>query len=261
MKFQAFADLHFYNFEIEDEIERARGIREHADSVDADVILVAGDILEGMSPMNHFSALSTIFGDHRIIVFCLGNHEFAYKSLPDVIGNITYKQMKRSSEVSKEHIFCLDVNEYIDISPTIRIVGNVLWYDGSMRDYRDQSLLDFARGQWLDKTIGDFNPIVESEKCQKKIIDRIESTDKDIILLTHHVPHRKLNTHPTPSQFSAFSGIGNFLEKLPKNRVKYAVCGHTHRRSVGQVINGVNCINVGHDMYTSDEIQSFTFEL
>jgi len=261
MKYQVFNDLHFYDIESEDELARAKAIKKHAKEEHADVILVVGDILEGGSPLNHFSFLKSLFGDVKKIVFCLGNHEFAYKNPHEVYSKLLKQQTERMVKVAKEHIWCLDVVHYVDISPTIRIVGNTLWYDGSMKDYQDQNLLDFAGHRWLDRTIKDFNPVAECNKCKHDILASVKSAPGDVIMLTHCVPHKILNAHPTPSEFTAFSGVSDFLKKMPVGKVKWAVCGHTHKPSIGHTIHGINCVNVGYDTNVGDPIQSFTFEL
>ncbi|MEG1980654.1 MAG: hypothetical protein RR060_07985, partial [Victivallaceae bacterium] len=67
-------------------------------------------------------------------------------------------------------------------------------------------------------------------------------------LCTHHVPHWQLNGHE-PSPYSFYCGVKDLVHELPFDP-KYAnalICGHTHRRIIGEVVPGFMCVNVGSD--------------
>lgn len=74
-------------------------------------------------------------------------------------------------------------------------------------------------------------------------------------LCTHHVPHERLNGHE-PNHFSFYTGMKDFVHELPFDAGydNYLICGHTHRRMVGEAVTNFFCVNVGSDY---DELRSF----
>lgn len=212
-----------------------------------DIVLISGDVVESSimnwnNTRNPLNALYSIF--EKPVIFCLGNHEFAYQSHPKVIDY--WKQWKHPN------VYCLDIEGHVDIN-NIRFVGNVLWYDFSLNNCT-QLMQGEIIDSWLDSTIKDFDPILENKNCVKQILDNC-STDKSInhILITHTVPHIDLNTFSieTPtSPFNAYSGMKRFILDIQDQgiNITHAICGHTHRREC-KTIWGIDCINVGNDYF------------
>ena len=89
------------------------------------------------------------------VVFCLGNHEFAFQSHPEVL--------KWWSKWSHPNVHCLDVEGFYE-RDGYRFVGNVLWYDWSLNKCRQLMQGEIIDG-WLDATIKDFDAMKENEKC------------------------------------------------------------------------------------------------
>ena len=78
-------------------------------------------------------------------------------------------------------------------------------------------------------------------------------------LCTHHVPHVRLNGHE-PSHYSFYTGMKDLVHELPFDPLfnNYLICGHTHRRVIGEVVTGFMGVNVGSDY---DELKTFTLEV
>ncbi len=79
------------------------------------------------------------------------------------------------------------------------------------------------------------------------------------VLCTHHVPHQELNAHP-PGYYDFYCGMKDLLSELDfeRNLPNYIICGHTHRRVIGEAIPGFMCVNVG---YEDERLSSYVFEI
>ena len=212
-----------------------------------DIVLISGDLVESNIMnydygVNPFERLFELF--EKDVVFCLGNHEFAFQSHPDVL--------KWWSKWSHSNVHCLDVEGFYE-KDGYRFIGNVLWYDWSLNNCHQLMHGEIIDG-WLDKTIKDFDAMKENEKCVKQIFNSC-SPNKHIkhVLVTHMVPHIELNTfsqESPESPYNAYSGMKRFLLDIKDKDINltHAICGHTHRREM-KTICGVDCINIGNDYF------------
>ena len=216
---------------------------------DPDLIIVTGDIFEsnnyyhairtGQHYFDPYETLARVFKG-RPVICTLGNHEFFYLTVKEVLDYYT-----RLYNPDKWDVHYLDVVNQVDVDG-ITFLGNVLWYDGSCSTQPGQDLWDY--GKWMDREIIKFNWKKENKKCVKKILD--VQTDKRKILCTHCVPHWRLNGHITDDDYlnrkdpyNAYAGMNKFLELV---KPEYAFCGHTHLRRVLE-IDGCHCVNCGND--------------
>lgn len=256
------ADLHFSSKALTDNfyIEKQKRIIESklkSSLKNCDLVIIAGDVVEGSiikSFNNPLDALYKIF--NKEVIFCLGNHEFAYNKHPEVI--------KFWSKWSHPHVHCLDIKGHVTIDKW-NFVGNVLWYDFTLNKNRHIMQGEIIDG-WLDSTIEDFDPLVENQKCKYQIFNNLSKDHKNI-LVTHMVPHIDLNTfskEQPDSPYNAYSGCERFLLDLQdfnNGDITHAICGHTHRRECKEIWN-IDCINVGNDYYhRTNQINYFLLDL
>ena len=210
---------------------------------ECDVILISGDVVESSimhSNCNPLESLYALF--EKDIIFCLGNHEFAFRRHSDVIEY--WKQFKH------EHVHCLDIDGHVEFNG-INFVGNVLWYDFTLNKNSQVMQGEIIDG-WLDATIEEFDPLKECEKCKQQIYSNLSKSMKNI-LITHMVPHIELNTFSLEepySPYNAYSGCNRFLLDCQDKgfEIEYAICGHTHRRECKDIWN-IHCINIGNDYF------------
>lgn len=226
---------------------------------DYDIVIISGDVFE-CSIMrvneNPFDLLNFLFNG-KPVVFCLGNHEFAYQDYNKVIDYWN----KMQNESKNKDIHCLDVENGVEIGDW-KFVGNVFWYDWSLN--QNQMLM---KGEildsWLDTTIKNFNAEKEHEKCKEQILKNV-SKNKNNILVTHCVPHWSLNTFSIEEPYSAYnsySGCKDFLNELKDLNFKYSFCGHTHRREIKEIY-GIKCYNIGNDyLFKTNKIVNEIVEL
>ena len=225
---------------------------------DYDCVIITGDIFESTAinkwGFNPYQTLRDLFSHTDVpVIFCLGNHEFAYNRIGDVLKyySANYNQ--------DYNVHCVDVLGKFQFQ-NINFIGNVLFYDNSLKS-NAFAIDDFIVSNWLDSKIIDFIPSIECKNRQQKIKNNIVK-DKTNVLLTHCVPHEKLNwfTFNQPnSLYNQYSGCRYFLEQL--DNIQWSFSGHTHRRMFCE-INGINCVNVGNDYLDEfDEIKYYIAQI
>jgi len=200
MKIFATSDLHISN----PDSEQFSILKYKVEKEDPDIVVICGDIYDTLD-VDPFSELATL---GKPVVFCLGNHEFAYQKYGDVINRYACLQMQHLDE----KVYCLDVlADGIEIDD-VKFVGNVLWYDGSLSERMDvKDKLKHIDKNWLDNTIIDFDAVKEN-KIGIDLIKRAMTgwNDKRSVLVTHTVPYWKLNqfSYETPmSVYNIYSGV------------------------------------------------------
>jgi predicted phosphodiesterase len=210
----------------------------------ADLVVISGDVVESSvmnTQTNPLNLLYMLF--EKPVIFCLGNHEFAYRDHSEVI--------KYWSSYKHENVHCLDIEGHFSIG-NYNFVGNVLWYDFSLNKNTKLMKGEILDG-WLDSTIKNFDPLIECQKCKEQILNNL-SKDLTNILVTHMVPHKDLNYFSIEEPYSpwnAYSGCERFLldcQDAGFNNIEYAICGHTHQKEYKEIW-GINCINIGNDYY------------
>ena len=231
------------------EMLELRGMLER---VNPDVLAISGDVSDMPDDRNICADLALL---DVPVVFCLGNHEFAYHSVTGTIEK--WKNDMESVRMNGiGNVCCLDVDGHFDMDG-IRFYGNVLWYDGSLSNRLDTAkYMRHVWKNWLDSTIIDFNPMEEHLKCIRQLKESQNGWHGNgLVLLTHCVPHRRLNAFDvlTPMSIAnCYSGVDDLFGKhgiLPD----FALCGHTHKRChyehhVNEV-KMIDCINSGNDYF------------
>lgn len=256
------ADLHQDFFEEVDDGHIA-AVREAVTySAPLDAIVVAGDAHEHTLRRSPYRMLAELFDPDVTkvpcpVIFTLGNHEFIEKHVD--------RELARMGELynpCKYDVHCLDVVGKHRLGAWT-FVGNVLWYDGSMKAFPDQDMYKWGQSYgsstiWADRLIRNFRFEHWHEVCLQQIKANLAPDHN--ILVTHCVPFRELNTHPPLSGFNAYSGVDDIRRSLGPDHppITAAICGHTHRRSIGEW-HGIRCVNPGNDYYLP--LQSYVLEL
>ena len=70
----------------------------------------------------------------------------------------------------------------------------------------------------------------------------------------------EMESKKRPSHYSFYSGVKDLVHELPFDPLfnNYLICGHTHRRVIGEVVPGFMGVNVGSDY---EDLKTFTLEL
>lgn len=207
-------------------------------------VLIAGDVFENDIAFDPYKELAKLGVP---VICCFGNHEFAYKSLKEV-----HKFYESKYNPDKYDVHYLDVVGHREIDfngEKVNVVGNVLWYDGSLKDIPKQK--DEIIPTWLDSTIKDFNFKEANQICISQIKSNYIKNEKNI-LLTHCVPSRLLNLFSleSPNEYNMYSGC-ELLESFRKEGscwFDWVICGHTHRYTTLDW-HEQRCVNIGNDYF------------
>jgi len=197
------------------------------------------------------------------VVFCLGNHDFAY----DSVENARARLLRDRDECLLKGVrnaHCLDIEGHFD-THGVRFYGNVLWYDGTLcnRPDRDRWMRKIW-DCWLDCTIEGFRPAEEFGRCVEQIVGEQSSASPGakLVLVTHTVPLRALNAFDTATPDSianCYSGAANLFDDHGV-RPDLALCGHTHRRAECEFAHPdgrvARCLNSGNDYWHSTGVVS-----
>lgn len=275
MKILALADLHINLLHNEEDsfdfFLQKKQIQEIINTHNPDCIAIAGDIVEKFVYLfnkkncyvNLYKFINDFFSDKDQIVtipiiFCLGNHEFAFNSVKDCINAFSYAQEQNKD---KYNIHCLDIIGNFEFKD-INFVGNVLWYDGTCSNRADAKLhVEKINEGWLDASISNFDAFLENKKCINQIKNGIKK-DKKNVLITHTVPLYDLNAHNIinpNSIWNVYSGHGNLFLDYNIKDIDVSICGHTHLPAkiiLDDNNKKIECINIGNDyfMYTKKVI-------
>lgn len=228
----------------------------------SNILIIAGDIGNTFSVQKKF--LKKISDYYQYILFVDGNHEH-YGSIinGDWHNNTIQNNQKYLNEITSNHpnIIYLPKNEFI-IDDTV-IIGYNGWYDWKMMC--PQFSYNQQKNVWQhnsnDNHIRTDIPIDELALIHtNNIIDRVkkyenDSNIKNIIIITHTVPHYKLLTHNyIDVEYEMLSGSyanSNMIEVLNhSSKIKAWIYGHTHNRKIIN-IDDVDFINnaFGYKMY------------
>jgi predicted MPP superfamily phosphohydrolase len=240
MKALILSDLHLYFWHQQSELNNYKNIISKITSKDFDCVIICGDIFEydfvGLSN-NPYKLLSELLNVDCPIICCLGNHEYAYSTIDEVHNWF-------NSFTERYNVHILDIEGHYTYNG-FNFVGNVFWYDNTLTSF-PFAKPDKIVSNWLDSSIKNFIPSIENAICKKQILDNL-SVDYPNILITHTVPHWRLNwfsINQPKSIYNQYSGCKDFLQEL--NNVKWSFCGHTHKR-ISDTIHNINCLNIGND--------------
>ncbi len=249
-KVLCFSDFHFSSYDIRDLLSsdyfspKMDYIRKIFQVENPDVVVITGDTVSSLDLPLLSTILNKIFwkrSDPVPLVVSLGNHEMWGKTIPNL--KTTLKNL-----TDRENLVLLDLGETLDTGNSL-FLGGILFFDGSMRVNPAQNISPW--NGWQDYRI----PGVEQDykKICQSYIRRFKKEVKahpnhSIILCTHHLPDERLNGHE-PSIYSFYSGVKNLpqqLELVP-SLPHWMICGHTHRRVIKDLGNGIIGVNTGSD--------------
>lgn len=264
MKLLILSDLHISPETVSSsyQLEKYKRILKNQITSEYDIVLISGDVFEHQVPkyVNVFETLQILF-NKKPVIFCLGNHEFAFEDYNSVLKtyDVQYKIFK--VKYPDSNIVCLDISGQFNFGNN-RIVGNVFWYDWSLNNCRTLMKGEIIEG-WLDASIKNFDPLEEHKLCKSQILNNVDVT-KNMILLTHCVPHESMNSFSKDepySPYNSYSGTKNFLKELTGMNFKFSFCGHTHRKE-NHEIYGIKCINIGNDyFFHTNKIEWMIFDV
>ena len=246
MKILCLSDLHLRMNDVLDAIHQKRltpflqSIRDLAEDTKPDVAVVTGDIV----PPPFVSSLNVFFGNlfpsELPVVATLGNHEFWERPFEETLESV------RDQNAEAPNVHILDAEPSVEIGG-YNFVGGCLFFDGSMRWREDDDIVPWDG--WQDWRIPDIEE--RYKEFNAYYVERIRKAmrpNMPNVLCTHHLPHIALNGFE-PNHYSFYSGMRDLVSQLPFDDAfpNALICGHTHKRVIGEVVKGFYCVNVGSD--------------
>ena len=257
MKLLCLSDLHLRSDTVVAAIDQGRlspflgQIAARVTEVSPDAVVVTGDTVFPAQVRLLSAMLRKLIPAELPVVATLGNHEFWGRTFEDTLAKL------KEQTQADPNIFYLDLIGAVELGG-VNFVGGTLFFDGSMR-IRDNQRIDQWDG-WQDWRIVDIESrYMEFNAYYVDMIRAKMTPGMPTALCTHHVPHVRLNGHE-PSHYSFYTGVKDLVHELPFDPLfnNYLICGHTHRRVIGEVVPGFMGVNVGSDY---DVLQTFTIEI
>ena len=257
MKLLCLSDLHFKPSHVIRALDDnfltpfLAGVVARVEEVSPDAVVITGDSVSA-EQLRLLSALlrKLIPGDLPLVV-TLGNHEFWGRTFEETLLKL------KEQTVADKNIFYLDLIGSVELGG-VNFVGGTLFFDGSMR-IRENQKVDEWDG-WQDWRIVDIESrYMEINACYVDMIRSKMKPGMPTALCSHHLPHERLNGH-SPSHYNFYSGVKDLVHDLPFDPLynNYLICGHTHRRVIGEVVPGFMGVNVGSEY---GKMESYILEL
>lgn len=188
------------------------------------VYVLAGDLFNNFEKSLRFVQEMEALVDHKVTIrFIAGNH--------DMGNNVTYEELESDIDTVYLH------NKFIDLTPTVRLIGNNGWYDyGFVGDtYQDQEIQQFKKAFWYDRRIE--QPMSDRERFNINLNQMAQqlrdAADKKTILVSHFVPRfdyikRFPNHNQKLDMVNAFLGSPKVGELVDQSYTIATVTGHLH---------------------------------
>lgn len=202
-----------------------------------DIVLIGGDISNGISSLNHLANLSKIVA--KPIYFVLGNHDYYYGS----ISYIRKEAEKLSVEIPPLHY--LTSNGIIPLSEQTALIGHDGWSDGKAGDYfnsdvllNDYLFIEELKRLNLEERFVKLNQLGEeaANDLKNKLTEALKTYDR-VVILTHVPPFEEACLYegvPADSNWTPhFVGksTGDAIEGVMKenpDKQLLVLCGHSH---------------------------------
>lgn len=193
-------------------------------------LLLAGDI-GYPTDSNYWKFLESCSQIYRDVVFCTGNHEYYIVNQKSVLTinetdelirnktnqlNIKNLHFLQKDSIMLDNFRILGCTLFTNINPE----QNVTYY----KSYNDSNSIFVTKTE--NATVNDLTNIHIDHVTWLKT--QIDDDQTPTIVMTHHLPTRKL-IHPKYEMYSYMDSMFyTNLEHLFKNNVKLWVAGHTH---------------------------------
>lgn len=115
------------------EKERHREFFEAINSLSPDIVLVGGDISNGVHSLQHLKHLARLI--HKPLYFVLGNHDFYYGSISKT------RSLARQASNAFDSVNYLTGMGVIELTPEVGLIGHDGWADGRAGDFMGSTVM------------------------------------------------------------------------------------------------------------------------
>lgn len=232
MKIWTFSDLHLPGTFVE--IERILG-----PIPDADVCVVAGDLIEGW-PDEGVRWLDAYIAPVMPCLYIMGNHEF-YSHERDMETQRGLAQ--RAAWHTSDRVRVLD-----DMAVTIggvRFLGSTLWYDLELNGSDDANMARAYSGadqlndsRFLHEGTKRWTPGLARRqhlKSREWLEQEMAASELPTVVITHHAPHPESIAPEYELDLSTAGFVSDLTDVIERHQPRLWIHGHTHNSFAYQV--------------------------
>lgn len=189
-----------------------------------DLYVIAGDLFNDFNQSLAFARdMQDVLRDKVMIRFIAGNH--------DMGNGVTYDELESDIDPLYFH------NKFIDLTPTVRLIGNNGWYNYDFvgDDYTEAEIQRFKHAFWYDRRIQ--QPISDKERFDRNMTQiktqLNQAAQKQTVVVSHFVPRldyikRFPKGRSRLDMANALLGSKQFGEILDQSYTIDTVTGHLH---------------------------------
>lgn len=186
--------------------------------------VIAGDLFNDFEKtLTYVRDMQTLLADKVQIRFIAGNHDMA--------KGVTYEELESDIDPLYLH------NKFIDLTPTVRLIGNNGWYDYDFvgDTYTDAQIQQFKQTFWYDRRIQ--QPVTDKERFNRNMAQiqaQLDAADRrQTVVVSHFVPRSDyIKRFPASKQrldmANALLGSSKLGKILDNSYTVATVTGHLH---------------------------------
>jgi 3',5'-cyclic-AMP phosphodiesterase len=232
-----------------------------------DIVLIGGDISNGVASLTHLKQLSKLID--KQFYFVLGNHDFYYGSIA--------KNREAAQQLTKENskIFYLTDRGIIPLSEQTALIGHDGWSDGRAGNFFDSDvmlndyfLIDELKNITPEERLAKLNQLgTEAADYVKAQLIEAFKTYERVVLLMHVPPFEESclyeGTACDENWAPHFVGqaVGETLEDIMKKypeKQLLVLCGHVHWGSDLEILPNLRVVT-GHSELGNPNVQGLIF--
>jgi len=241
--------------------------RELVKAYEPDVVLIGGDISNGVGSLLHLTNLAKFID--KQFYFVLGNHDFYYGSIPQIRDEA--KQLMK--EIPQLHY--LTDNGIVALSEQTALIGHDGWSDARCGDFFNSDVL--LNDYFLIDELKRLNQDERSQKLQelgseaakflKKQLLIALKTYKRVVLLTHVPPFEEaclyegVPSGPSWTPHFVCQAAGEAMESVMKEHPEkqlLVLCGHSHCGQDVQILPNLRVLT-GQSELGNPNVQGLIF--
>jgi predicted phosphohydrolase len=232
-----------------------------------DIVLIGGDISNGVASFNHLTQLAKVI--NKTIYFVLGNHDFYYGSIAKI------RELAQKFSQEYPHIVYLTDNKIIPLSEQTALIGHDGWSDARAGNFfeseimlNDYFLIDELKNATIEERqlklhqLGD-----EAALFLKKQLIKAFKIYQRVVLLTHVPPFEEACAYQgevgdpnwTPHFVSKVTGevIEQVMKDHPEKQL-LILCGHAHWGNDVEILPNLRVVT-GHSELGNPNVQGLIF--
>lgn len=185
-----------------------------------DILILAGDIVPLHDEFLNDPFFSFISSEYKQVYWVPGNHEFYYKNISDYSPSYNI-QIHKNINI---------VNNISLVYDGIQFIFSTLWSNirNTNEKFIEQRVSDFdcITNNGNKFRVADYNKL-HSESL-RFIKDSIQGKPDKVVVVTHHVPSKRCNTHAHRLSLINEAFCVDLTEWIKTSNINFWIYGHNH---------------------------------